>query len=489
MRRIASETGTHLVWALLAGLLVFQAWGFYFRLPLSLGPRVILQPWLMQRGFLIYEHIGDLHTPLMPMAISALLPLVPDPLRLAKLVLVGLLSLSTILAFLIAARRYGPRAGLGAALFFALWAPAFDAGKLWHESFLTPLYLLLYLVDDLTESKRASGWAVLTGFIGGVAILIKQHAVVVFGVFLLWNAYTCWRRWRSTGLLLKRALLMGGSALAVILVFLADQFLRAGTLEGVSYWIIAYQASGLYRELATQHPTVRDGMMLAGRALLLPAAVACLVDARRRASGEWLFMAGALLLLAASSITAFPRFEFFHLQPALALLAVVTSCAGAYMLRRQPEARGVVLALLGVLAAFWLLSAGDRWRPAFQAAKSPRPIREYSDMATLARDIRREIGPDECVYLFHDDETTANLYYLLNCLPPRYWIFHYPWYMVDPLKGRMLTELKEAAPAWVVCFPDRWRVDPLAPEIAQYVRNHYRQAAVLSNGALLLRRE
>jgi hypothetical protein len=489
MRLIASKTGTYLPWALLVGLLVFQAWGFYFRLPLSLGPRVILQPWLMQRGFLIYENIGDLHSPLMPMALSAMLPVISDPLRLAKLVLVGLLCLSTILAFLIASRRCGSRTGLGAALFLVLWAPVFEAGKLWHESFLTPLYLLLYLVDDLAESKRATGWIVLLGVIGGIAILIKQHAVIVFGVLLLWNAYKGWLRWRSAGIVLKQAFLMGSSALAVILAFLVFQFLKAGTLEGVYYWIISYQASGIYRALATQPLTMKYGIILAGCALLLPAAAACLIDAKRRTSSDWLFMAGGLLLLAASSITAFPRFELFHLQPALALLAVATACTGGYMLRSQPNARSFILAMLGALAAFWLLNAGERWKPAFQAGNSPRLIREYSDMEILAGEIRRKIGPDEGVYLFHDDEVTANLYYLLNCLPPRYWVFQYPWYMVDPLKGRMLAELKKAAPAWVVCFPDHWRVDPLAPEIAQYVQHHYRQTAVLPKGALLLSRE
>lgn len=73
-----------LVLAGLSGLLIFQAYAYYYRLPLSLGPRVILQPWLLQHGFIMYENIVDMHSPLMPMILAALVPLIPNGLRTRK---------------------------------------------------------------------------------------------------------------------------------------------------------------------------------------------------------------------------------------------------------------------------------------------------------------------------------------------------------------------------------------------------------------------
>ena len=75
-----------LAWAILVGALLFQAYAYYFKLPLSLGPRVILQPWLLRHGFILYETAVDIHTPLMPLSIAALSSVIPDGLRLAKLI-------------------------------------------------------------------------------------------------------------------------------------------------------------------------------------------------------------------------------------------------------------------------------------------------------------------------------------------------------------------------------------------------------------------
>ncbi len=84
-----------------------QAAAYYARLDLSLGPRVILQPWLLERGLLMYEQLADLHSPLLPLLIAALRPLVPNGLLLAKLTLIALLSLTTLLAFVATWRTLG----------------------------------------------------------------------------------------------------------------------------------------------------------------------------------------------------------------------------------------------------------------------------------------------------------------------------------------------------------------------------------------------
>ncbi len=47
-----------LAWSGLAALILFQAWAYYFRLTLSLGPRVIAQPWFLQNHMILYENDG-----------------------------------------------------------------------------------------------------------------------------------------------------------------------------------------------------------------------------------------------------------------------------------------------------------------------------------------------------------------------------------------------------------------------------------------------
>jgi len=46
---------------------------------------------------------------------------------------------------------------LWAAGFFVVWSPAMNFGKLWHESFLAPLYVLLWRGDQEVPVRAVIG--------------------------------------------------------------------------------------------------------------------------------------------------------------------------------------------------------------------------------------------------------------------------------------------------------------------------------------------
>jgi hypothetical protein len=58
-------------------------------------------------------------------------------------------------------------------------------------------------------------------------------------------------------------------------------------------------------------------------------------------------------------------------------------------------------------------------------------------------------------------------------------VFHYPWYQLDWIRDRILVTLEEQPPQWVVYFPGRWGAEQHAPEIMDYLGDHYRQEAAL----------
>ncbi len=64
-----------------------------------------------------------------------------------------------------------------------------------------------------------------------------------------------------------------------------------------------------------------------------------------------------------------------------------------------------------------------------------------------------------------DDESLSNLYYLLDSPPTSLWVFHYPWYMLDWIKQRILTDLHNSPPEWVVYAGEVWRPLKYAPEV------------------------
>ncbi len=238
-----------------------------------------------------------------------------------------------------------------------------------------------------------------------------------------------------------------------------------------------YNLTSDYDTLATISPNAADVRLLACGFLLIPAAVVYLFDQKRQGNKLWLSLGWGLLLFAAGSLTAYPRFEFFHFQAALPALAWLSAVPLAATLQSRNEGRSFAIGITVALLVFWLVIAAPYYEPVVEAGEARR-IWEYSDLVPLAAEIRQKIGPDDCIYIFPDDESTANLYYLTHC-KPRFWVFSYPWYMVDPAKQRILAAIEEDPPPWVVTFPGRWEIEKYAPEVMGYLENHYRREAKL----------
>ena len=482
-----------LAWSGLAALILFQAWAYYFRLDLSLGPRVIAQPWFLQNYMVLYEQMGDQHMMLLPLLLVPLRLLVPDGLQLAKLVLVALISLSTLLTFVAGRRTTGWPGGsitaIVAALFFVAWSPVFGFGKLWHETFLAPVYALLLLLYDPAAPRRSTRTLLLLGILGGIGILLKQQAAIVFGAFVLWSAWTTWHTHRSKQDVVREAGLMILGAVLPFLTFVTYQYVRAGTLQSFWYWTVTYNLTSDYRTLAAYIPNTVQIRLIASGFLLVPAALVCLLDQKRQGNKLWMSLGWGLTLFVTGSLTAYPRFEFFHFQAVLPALAWLSAVPLAGALQSGKEGRSFATAIAVTLLAFWLVTAATFYRPVASTGEA-RKIWEYSDLMPLAAEIRQQIGPHDCIYIFPDDEATANLYYLTRCVP-RLWVFSYPWFMIDPIKQQVLAAIEKDPPQWVVTFPGRWEIEKTAPEVMGYLEDHYRRQVELNwaqGEAWLLRR-
>jgi hypothetical protein len=128
------------------------------------------------------------------------------------------------------------------------------------------------------------------------------------------------------------------------------------------------------------------------------------------------------------------------------------------------------------LTFYWLVSTSAYT----QVVKpgTPRQIYEYSDLVPLAQQIRSSIPPDESVYLFPNDETTSNLYYLLDNQPPRFWIFYYSWNLLDWTKTKILSTLAVQPPYWIEYFPGHHDIEALTSDVLTYIQDHCQRAAI-----------
>lgn len=480
----------------LAVILGLQTWAYSTRFHLSLGPRVILQPWLIQRGAVIYENILDIHTPMMTVLMAALRYFVPDGFVLAKLTLLALIALSTILTFLCGKQKIGWLGALWAAWFFMTWSQAMNYGKLWYETFLAPIYLFWFLVYQAPDQGLWPGSAakkahetgasssydrqksiplkkqILFGLLGGVSVLIKQHAALVFLVFMLWQAYSNWSARKPASSVLKEFFVTGLSAFIPLLAYIGYQYTQAGTLGGFYYWMVEYHFYGIYTALSKISPTLAQMRILVSAGLVLPATLALGLYLKRRGNHLWFYLFMGLLIIAAGSVAAFPRFEFYHLQPILPVLAVLTAMTLAQIVRSEKFPRYFALSILAGLSIFWGVTQGSVY---LEAVKQERPpvIFEYSNLQPLAKKIRSITGWSKQIYIFPDDEGLGNLYYILDAKPPKFWGFHYPWYLLDEVKTRVLSTLDQSPPRWVVYFPGRWDIEYYFPEAIDYLQDNY----------------
>ncbi len=312
------------------------------------------------------------------------------------------------------------------------------------------------------------------GFLCGVALIVKQHAVVLLGLAALGAALPL-RPWRTS---LGRLALLGAAAAIAPLAFALYQWLRAGTLAGTLYWVVLYALTSGYRGETAIPPTPAQLALVAQAEVLVPAAVALLVEARRRGAPAWRPCAWGLALLIAAGVPAYPRFELFHLQAALPVLAFLSAFVLVRAWRAYRPARGFVL---GVALGATLLAGAAALRPVQQALDWERPqyVYEYSDLVPLAGALRPHLGAGERIYIYPDDEATSNLYYLLGQEPPVFWIFHYPWYMLEPIQERIVETLEAAAPQWVIYFPGRWGEPASAPQVASAIAARYERVETL----------
>ncbi len=462
----------------MVGLLLVQALFYYSRFPLSLGPHVILQPWLLQNGFLMYENIADQHSPLMPLLLSVPLPIFANGLEWAKIVLVGLVSLTTMLTFWAGRRSSGWLGGLAAAMFFVIWSPAFDYGKLWHESFLAPFYLLFLLPNDDPACHRSMKSLVWLGLVGGIAVLIKQQAALVLAAFILWRACLDGSARRSFSAIARDASLTGLAAVLPIGLFAVYHYAQVGSLTNFWYWTIGFNLQSGYASLAALSPDPGQFATVASAAMLLPLALFRLFEMRRKGDPAWLNLGWGFVLMAVSSLTAYPRFDMFHLQPVLPILGWLSATALVEMLRTKNSHgesfsdRAFIVGTTLATALFLVISTVvGSW--VYLLGSKPQVVSEYSNLQPLAGEIRQLIAPADRIYIFPDDEATANLYYILGRMPPRFWVLSYPWYLHGSTEQRMLQAVQEHPPEWIVYFPGRWDAEQHAFELFGYIESNY----------------
>lgn len=455
---------------------------------------VTLLPWLLSRGWIMYRDVVDQHPPLLPTLLAAGGG-DPGPLLHALVALQHLALLS--LTYLVARRLFGWGAGLFSLALVEAWSVALDSMRLWYDSVLGLLYLLVLFViagtdqpahpgEERHSDRRFLYRSLVCGLLLAVALLIKQHALValpfVFAAVV----------WGDIPRVRARSVVAFLAGFALPLVLTALLLLAGGALSAAWYWIVEYSLTSSYASDAARRPGPDEWWRLVS--FLLPAVAACLLLMlrRRAAGGEWRvkgnsssfpFPSSSIVALSgfllSGSLLAWPRYAPFHLQAAVPVISILAGFVfarafGALRTRRVKAklVAAVALALLGISA----LAGASGWVRMVQTYLYIGPASApYAESIAPLRAWVSAHGAGSPVFIYDLDPL---LYRALAVEPPRPWAPQLPWILeAQDTRAALWAGVENARPPVALAPAGAWDAVPLAgPEYGlPRLRRDYRE--------------
>jgi len=383
-------------------------------------PEMILYPWLQSQGFKLYQDIINPYTPGLLLTLFSWFKLVGFSLLNLKLLTWLTIIVIDLLIFSIA--------GLPALIFFILLQPIFDGNGLWFDLFLTPILLLAY--------KYRSPFFI------SLAFFIKQSAVYLFILFFK-------KLPRLIFFTFFFAFIFG-------LIFYFQDILKDHL-----FW--SYQYPFFKLPFLPGH---KDwGSLNLWLLSLFPFVLLFAYRFSQTKKLNWLLdkkdPAPWVLL---TFLFVFPRFELFHLQPALAFLALFfakTLCYSDHPHCHSEHSRGISRACephirgrsfgrlrMTVLLAPYLILVWHRQIKLFWH----QPTRFFEpEIFQTATQIKSEIN-DQSIFLY---QAPDQLYYLLNTQLNKPWAAQFSWYLSVPqLSQRIINSLDQNPPQYCFIAPE-----------------------------------
>jgi hypothetical protein len=178
-----------------------------------------------------------------------------------------------------------------------------------------------------------------------------------------------------------------------------------------------------------------------------------------------------------SLLFCFPRWDIFHLQPAVAFSSLLV--AQPILIFRKISQKKPIFKIISFLLLFTLFlnitvitykNIILKWR------KNERFYNQ--DILEIAAWIKANTQPSDRIFVFNSEE---NIYFLAQKLPPTPWAINFPWYFeVHGLQEKVIQGLKMQKPKYVIYQPflsgAKYQIGSYQPaHLAQYIFSNYKK--------------
>lgn len=376
-----------------------------FNTRFTLWPEMLVYPYLLNNKFLLYKDIVNPYPPLLILFLALTTKLVGySPLILRNLTWAFIIFLDIFL-YNVARKLHQNKiyANLALAFFVFMSVPLLVNG-LWFDLVQTPfiVFSIFYLKEFIEKNNLKNLQRSLIILI--LALFIKQQVIwllLIYPVILL-----AFKKLTRTTLL---ALLKPSLYFFVILFIFIAYFFIKGVLPDFINWVIIFpffKAASLPGYISL--PNFKQLLVV----LILFSTVLPVIFSKLK--GDKILFACALVLL----LFSFPRFDYFHLIPALAVVALLFPASFIKVKSQTIKYKAVYVLLLVMLCMFFINSVKRNWN---------QDIRFFeNDIQSSATFLALVTAPQDRIYIQNGPD---QLLPLAQRLPPKPWIDEFPWYL------------------------------------------------------------
>lgn len=371
------------------------------KITLTAWPEMFSYPYLLNHGFVIYRDLIHPYEPLLTFLLAGIYKLFGYSLLTYKLVICFFVISIDLMIFLIAKKLIvNKKLVFLPLLLYLLLQPIFDGNMLWFDFGTTPFILIGLLSFIFTKDEKRF---FLLGFFLGVSFFIKQQTILLSMGLLVYLLIT-------KGFRMIRSFSAGFfiPTISTLLVIFS-----MGSLNDFLFWTIVFPLKWLPKFSGySQNPNLAQIINLT---LVFGPILFMIISSFKKLSQNTKII--FFIFLASISIS-FPRFSYFHLQPAIAVLAVLL-----ILLINEKKFKFIfVIPLLLIISYNW-----SNYRP-FIGVKQAR-FYDEKDLK-VAEFVASNSKPDDKIYLLGPHSL---IYVLSNRLPSKPWVDNFVWYFEVPL--------------------------------------------------------
>lgn len=416
------------------------------RLAFTAWPEMLSYPYLLSNGFKLYQDIALPYQPVLIFILSTVYKVFGYSVLNLQIFTWTLILLNDLLIFLIVKKIAKLNAALLAVFFYITFQTFSDGNTLWFDLAATPFILGGLATFFYIKSMYKY---IAFGLLLSLASFTKQQ--VALTVIFIFSLLIFLRNFKNALYFFLGAIIPGSIILAYVLSnsMLKDYFFW--TFEVPLVW---YPKAQGYVHLPSSSEWNKVLLMF------LPVILALIYFKRWTKDTMVIF-----LILIATFITSFPRFEFFRMQPTIALIALFVGILTSWSKLYQ-------WLLLFIVAGYLISNLPSNFL-------EKGTIRFFSeDDFKIAELIKSKSASEEKIYLLG---LPSSQYIYTNKLTSKPWVDNYIWYMEIPeiqqkvIDGLIKEDIKYIF--WKEPQKGQWfELDSYQPRtIVDYIRNNYSQ--------------